>query len=77
MTYFFTFRQRVVNCYKIDNGFLCWPTAEFLDAYLEPLLEELVARHIFIRMSKSNPATRLKAEELGYSRKRLSQVSTS
>ena len=38
--------------------------AEFLAAYLEPLVEKLVARHTFIGTRKSNPATGLKAEEL-------------
>ena len=33
--------------------------AEFLDVYLEPLVEELVARHNFIGTHKSNPATSL------------------
>jgi hypothetical protein len=42
--------------------------AEFSDAYLEPLVEELVARLTFIDTRKSNPAANLKAEELGYSR---------
>jgi hypothetical protein len=48
-----------------------------LDIYPEPLVEELVAPHTFIGTHKSNPATSLEAEELGYSRKRLSQASAS
>jgi hypothetical protein len=45
------------------------------DAYLEPLIEELVARHTNKQTNKKIRISlfiSLKAEELGYSKKRLS-----